>query len=131
MMHGLLLSAALSLLGDINRERAAHGMQPLIVDARLADVATAHASDMASQRYFSHVSHDGATPFDRMKDAGLPYRYAGENIALAPDERTADSMLFASAPHRRNTLSPQYRRIGIGVARDRQGNLLFVEDFCD
>ena len=131
MIHGLVMSAALSLFGDVNRERASHGLQPLIFDTRLSQVASAHAADMASRQYFSHESKDGATPFDRMKSAGVPYRYAGENIAFASDERTADAMLFASAPHRGNTLSSSYRRVGIGVAQDEQGNLLFVEDFSD
>jgi uncharacterized protein YkwD len=126
-----MLSAAMSLLGDVNRERASHGLRPLIFDARLSRIAHAHAADMALQRYFAHESRSGATPFDRIKSAGIAYRYAGENIALAPDERLANQMLFASPPHRGNTLSSAYRRIGIGVARDEQGNLLFVEDFCD
>ncbi len=126
-----MLSAALSLFGDVNRERVSHGLQALTLDARLSNVASAHAEDMALLQYFSHESKDGTTPFDRMRAAGIPYRYAGENIALAPNERTADAMLFASAPHRGNTLSSAYRKVGIGVARDEQGNLLFVEDFSD
>lgn len=130
MLHGFMLSAALSLLGDVNRERASHGLQTLTYDAGLSRIASAHAADMASQHYFAHVSRNGATPFDRMRAAGVSYRYAGENIALAPDERTADVLLFASSPHRSNTLSSSFHRIGIGVARDGQGNLLFVEDFC-
>lgn len=131
MVPSLMLSAALSLLADVNRERAFTGLRPLVMDARLSRVAYAHAADMASQRYFTHVSPTGASPFDRMKAAGVSYRYAGENIALAADERTADSMLYASVRHRDNTLSRAYSRIGIGVVRDEHGNLLFVEDFCD
>lgn len=131
MVHALVLGAAISLLGDVNRERAARGLQPLVLDARLSNVAAAHAEDMALRRYFSHVSQSGSSPFDRLRAAGLPFRYAGENIAMAPDERVADAALFASTPHRENTLSSSYRRIGIGVAKDEQGNLLFVEDFSD
>ena len=125
------MSAAIALLGDVNRERASHGLQPLRIDVRLSRVASAHAADMAQFNYFSHASRNGATPFDRMTAAGLPYRYAGENIAIAPDERTADTALFASAPHRANTLSASYTRIGIGIVPDEQGNLLVVEDFAD
>ena len=131
MLHAFVLGAAMSLLGDVNRERAERGLQPLVLDARLSRVASGHAEDMALQRYFSHESPGGVSPFDRLRAAGLPFRFAGENIALAPDERVADKALFESAPHRANTLSASYRRIGIGVAKDEQGNLLFVEDFSD
>lgn len=131
MMHGLLLSAALSLFADINRERSADGLRPVVLDARLSGVAAGHAGDMAAKNYFAHESPSGDTPFDRMRAAGCEYSYAGENIAMAPDERVADSALFASTPHRENTLNVNYGRVGIGVARGAHGELLFVEDFSN
>lgn len=131
MMHGLLLSAALSLFADINRERDAHGLPPVTLDTRLSDVASKHAGDMAANNYFAHESPAGASPFDRMRAAGCTYRYAAENIAMAPDEQVADRALFASTPHRENTLNSNYARVGIGVARGAHGELLFVEDFSD
>lgn len=131
MVHIIALAAALSLYRDVNNERASAGMRPLIVDARLARAAAKHAWDMARRAYFAHVSPDGETPFDRMRRAGCNFAYAGENIAFAPDVQEADSALFQSAPHRENTLSNNYDRIGIGVAADPAGNLYFVEDFSN
>jgi uncharacterized protein YkwD len=66
-----------------------------------------------------------------MREAGCSYGYAGENIAQAPSERSADSALYASLPHRDNTLSPNYRRVGIAAMIAPNGELLFVEDFTD
>lgn len=131
MMHAIVMAAALSLFGDVNRERAAHGLRPLVLDSQLSGVAEEHASDMAQRRYFSHTSRTGSSPFDRMRAAGVSFTYAGENIAMAPNEVVADAALFKSLPHRANTLSESYTRVGIAVVRDEQGNLLFVEDFSD
>lgn len=127
----MALSMAIALFKDVNRERVAQGLQPLMLDVRLSDVAGSHASDMMSRKYFAHVTPDGISPFDRMRAAGCPFEYAGENIALASDEHDADTALFASMPHRRNTLSASYRRVGIGVATDADGDVYFVEDFSD
>ena len=125
------MTMAMALFSDVNREREAHGLQPLVLDARLSNVAGSHASDMIAHDYFAHETPNGTSPFDRMRAAGCSFEYAGENIALASDERDADAALFASAPHRQNTLSASYRRVGIGVASDADGNVYFVEDFSD
>ena len=131
MVQIMALSLAIALFKDVNRERQAHGVRPLVLDARLSGVAGLHASDMMSRKYFAHLTPDGVSPFDRMRAAGCPFEYAGENIALASDEHDADAALFASFPHRQNTLSTSYRRVGIGVASDDDGDVYFVEDFSD
>ena len=131
MVHIMALAAAMSLFHDVNAERAAYGLRPLVLDVRLAAAAAEHAADMARRRYFAHESEDGASPFDRMRAQGCAFSYAGENIALAPDAQQADSVLFNSAPHRSNTLSPSYTRVGIAAARDANGTLYFVEDFSN
>lgn len=131
MVHIMALGLAMALFSDLNQERRAHGLQPLTIDSRLEDAAAGHAVDMARRGYFTHESPDGETPFDRLRAAGCSFDYAGENIALAPDVRTADNALFESAPHRENILSAEYRRVGIGIARDQNGDLYFVEDFSN
>jgi len=131
MGHAIFLAAALALVNDVNLERRSHGLTPVRVDSRLSEIANGHALDMAARDYFSHETPTGQTPFDRMRTAGCEYRYAGENIAMAPDVGIADASLLESTPHRANTLNPTFSRVGIGVARDMHGDLLFVEDFSD
>jgi uncharacterized protein YkwD len=134
-MHSIgspdVVSSGDALLLDLNRTRVEHRLPPLQVDRRLTVAAFEHAEDMAYEQYFAHVSPDGRSPFDRIREAGVSYRFAGENIAMAPTEPTASDALFASLPHRENMLDPNYRRIGIAVARRPDGELLFVEDFSD
>ena len=131
MVHIIALSAALALLHDVNRERRTHGLPPLAIDARLSSAAESHADEMARSGSFSHDSIDGASPFDRMRQAGCRFAYAAENIALASSADQADTALFDSAPHRENTLSGRYQRIGIGVAQDASGEMYVVEDFSN
>lgn len=43
--------------------------------------AQAHATDMHDNNYFSHISPDGSSPYDRAQGAGYSGTYIGENIA--------------------------------------------------
>ncbi len=130
-LHTIAAGAATALYRDLNRARRRHGLGALALDRRLDRAAIVHVADMARRNYFAHESPEGNSPFDRLRQAGCDYRYAGENIAMAPDERIADWALFRSPPHRENILSPNYRRVGIAVSVTAAGELLFVEDFSD
>lgn len=124
-------SASSALLADLNRTRIAHGLAALSASPQLAQAAQSHARDMVQNGYFAHESRDGKTPFDRMRQLGVSFRFAGENIAMAPSETVAAQSLFESAPHRENMLDPQYRRVGIAAVQRPDGELFFVEDFSD
>src|SRR5690606_28332674 len=58
------------MLDLINEERRKVGLSELIVDDELREVARAHSADMFERGYFSHISLDGNTPFDRIRAAG-------------------------------------------------------------
>jgi uncharacterized protein YkwD len=86
---------------------------------------------MAQHDYFDHDSPSGVTPWDRMRSHDCSFTYGGENLALAGSAAQADRALFKSPPHRANTLSPRFTRVGIAVMVSHAGELLFVEDFAD
>ena len=130
-VHAAEARAATALYYDVNQERRTHGLPPLQLDSRLNQAAVEHVAEMSNAEYFDHTSLNGQSPFERMHDAGCAYTYAGENLAEAPSEHLAASALFASAPHRQNTLSVNYHRVGIAVMFNDAGELLFVEDFTD
>lgn len=119
------------ILTDLNRVRIERGLPALQLDARLSGVAATHARDMACNNFFAHLSRDGRSPFDRMRDGGIRFRFAGENIAMAPTAMSAIDALYNSIPHRENMLDPQYHRVGIAVSKRADGELFFVEDFSD
>jgi uncharacterized protein YkwD len=102
-----------AMLVLLNHERTTRGLKALIQDTTARSVARDHSIDMFARGYFSHISLDGRTPFDRMTAGGLKYGSAGENLALAPTLQEAHDGLMKSPGHRANILSPQYKHVGI------------------
>ena len=81
--------------------------------------------------YFSHVTPDGHSAFDRLQSAGVTFLAAGENIAFAPDADSAEASLLASPEHRANILAPDYVRVGIGVLHAPGYEEMFTQEFAD
>ncbi|MGG7621891.1 SafA/ExsA family spore coat assembly protein [Bacillus coreaensis] len=101
-----------------NQERAKYGLKPFVADWQLARVARYKSADMRDRNYFSHTSPTYGSPFDMMKNFGISYRSAGENIAAG--QRTAQEVVTAwmnSEGHRKNILSSGYTHIGVGYAQ--------------
>jgi len=121
---------ALALLRDDNSRRRTAGMGPLLLVPQLSGIAGAHALDMIARGYFGHDTPEGVGPFQRMKAAGWQFGYAGENMAIGPDEVRAEQALYASPEHLANTLEPHYTKVGIAAYNTPVGEI-FVEDFSD
>ncbi|PLR97741.1 hypothetical protein CVD19_08575 [Bacillus sp. T33-2] len=98
-----------------NIQRRNNGLRDLVADNQLSSVAQAKSNDMQSKKYFSHTSPTYGSPFDMMRDFGVTYRAAGENIAMG--QRSADEVVNAwmnSEGHRKNILNPSFTHIGVG-----------------
>lgn len=117
------------MLDMVNAERTAQGLRPLQADPALAEVARAHSRDMFARSYFSHTSPEGQAPFDRMRQAGVTYLVAGENLALAQTLPSAHQGLMNSPGHRANILLPRYGRVGIGVLDGGRYGLMVTQNF--
>lgn len=124
-------AAEARMLTLVNRTRQQAGLRPLVADPLLQAAARGHSLDMYARRYFSHLTPDGKSPFDRMKAAGAHFVTAGENIAFAPDMEQAYQSLLASPDHRANLLNPDFRCIGIGAYRAPGYEEMFTQDFSD
>ncbi len=99
----------------VNAERAKAGLGALASDALLDKVALAKAKDMSNNNYFDHQSPTYGSPFDMMKQFGVTYSYAGENIAKG--QKTPQEVVTAwmnSEGHRANILSKNFTQIGVG-----------------
>ncbi|GHI00125.1 CAP domain-containing protein [Neobacillus kokaensis] len=104
-----------------NQERAKNGLPSLKIDGELSKMAHEKSRDMSANGYFDHTSPTYGSPFDMMKQYGISYRYAGENIAMG--QRTPEEVVKAwmnSEGHRKNILSPNFTHIGVGYVS--QGN---------
>lgn len=98
-----------------NQERSKNGLAALKVDTALSKVAREKSLDMSKNGYFSHTSPTYGSPFDMMKQFGISYQYAGENIAMG--QRTPEEVVQAwmnSEGHRKNILSANFNYIGVG-----------------
>ncbi|WP_409276205.1 CAP domain-containing protein [Neobacillus sp. SCS-31] len=98
-----------------NVQRQQNGLPPLKADTKLSGVALKKSQDMQQKNYFSHTSPTYGSPFDMMRDFGVTYTSAGENIAMG--QRTPEEVVQAwmnSEGHRKNILNRDFTHIGVG-----------------
>ena len=119
------------MLEMVNRERSSRGFSKLIVDEKARAVARKHGVDMFEKGYFAHTNLEGKSSADRMKDGGVEFNIAGENLALSKDLLSAHNGLMESPGHRANILNPFFHRVGIGVVNGGIYGIIFVQDFAD
>lgn len=115
----------------INIERLKRGLPTLKPDEKLRDLARVYSRDMLEKGFFSHYDLDGKSPFDRMKEQGITYLSAGENLALAPNVIIAHQGLMDSKGHRENILNPDYGKVGVGVMDGGIYGKMFVQEFTN
>lgn len=113
-----------------NASRVRNGLAALQWDDPSADTARKHSVDMAENNYFSHDNLEGKTPFDRMKDNGIKFRSAGENLAYGQTSSIfAHEGLMNSIGHRENILQDIYSHLGTGVAFNEKSTPFYTETF--
>jgi uncharacterized protein YkwD len=113
----------------LNADRAKNGLSPLKLNSQLTTLGENYAQDMINRNFFSHTNPEGQTPFDRMKNAGISYTYAGENIAINNNVTAAETAFMNSSEHKANILNTNYTEVGIGVRYDSKGSAYVVQEF--
>ncbi len=105
-----------SVLAEMNRVRAAHGLAPFRDDFRLRAAAEDRMSDMIELAYWSHESPDGQSPFVFVPLRGYRHKTLGENLASGFEtvELLVESWM-ESKGHRENLLNPEFVDVGIAV----------------
>jgi uncharacterized protein YkwD len=128
----------------VNATRAHHGLAPLRSDARLNAAADHHSADMVARGFFDHVTPDGRSVAERVRESGYlggSQDWAiGEDIGWGTGSASTPAAIFRafmnSPPHRRVILSREFHEIGVGVSTGvpvaGQGSgATFVLDFGD
>lgn len=113
----------------INQERDNSGLPALKVNLDLVKVARLKAQDMVRNNYFSHSSPTYGSPFAMMKQFGITYHTAGENLAGAPTVEIAHRNLMNSTGHRANILNRDFTEVGIGIVEGSAYGKIFVQMF--
>ena len=103
----------------VNVERAKNGLSALTENWELSRVARYKSKDMHDRGYFSHTSPTYGSPFDMMKNFGISYRTAGENIAkgYATPQAVVNGWMNSEG-HRANILNASFTQIGVGYYAD-------------
>ena len=103
----------------VNEIRADNGLKPLTYDWELSRVARYKSQDMKDNRYFSHTSPVYGSPFQMIKNFGISFRSAGDNIArgYATPQAVVNGWMNSSG-HRANILSSSFTKIGVGYVAD-------------
>lgn len=112
----------------VNEIRAENGLKALTYDWELSRVARYKSQDMKDNNYFSHTSPVYGTPFQMIKNFGISYRSAGENIAkgYSTPQAVVNSWMNSSG-HRANILNANYTHIGVGyVAGGNYWTQMFI-----
>lgn len=117
------------MLDLINDERTKANLGALTLDEELTPVARQHAKDMFARSYFSHISPEGQTPFDRIRAANIRFVVAGENLAIAQNLLLAHDGLMNSPGHRANILRKTFGRVGIGILDGGIYGLMVTQNF--
>ena len=118
-----------ALAAMIQALRVSRGLPPLRRDARLDAVAAAHAARMKAAHTVGHDVGDG-DPAERLQNAGLSAREAGENVAHAQSVLLAHRALWQSPSHRANLEHASYDSVGVAVLDDPDGSVWVAEVFA-
>ena len=115
----------------VNIERQSKGLLPLAFDEELSQVALIKANDLAINGYWEHSSPLYGSPWEMAANFDYTYKSFGENIART--YKTPEEVVVAwmdSEGHRLNILKDNYTKLGVGVTKDKNGNLYWVHMFA-
>ncbi|MBR5091792.1 MAG: CAP domain-containing protein [Ruminiclostridium sp.] len=113
----------------VNSERAKKGLSALTFSDELSNAAQVRAEEIV--RSFSHTRPNGTNCFTVLKESGITYRSAGENLAYG--QKTAAAVMngwMNSSGHRANILGKSFGKIGI-ACYVRGGVKYWVQLFTD
>lgn len=112
---------ALEVINLVNQERVAAGLDELVIDEGLCEVAAVRAAEI--QSLFSHTRPDGSSCFTALEDIGVQHTLTGENIAIGQASPQAVVQAWMESPgHRENILNPSFTRIGVASLANSDGN---------
>lgn len=111
--EGEVLSFAEQVVELVNAERAKVNLPALTMTTKLNEAALVRAKETVQS--FSHTRPNGSSFSTVLKENGISFQGAGENIAWG--QRTPEQVVLAwmnSEGHRANILNPKYTSIGVG-----------------
>lgn len=127
--NAILSGEEQEVLNLINIERQKEGLSELKASSELQEVAKLKAEDLVNNNYFSHTSPILGTPFEMLKNEGVMYKYAGENLAGNETGVKAVNAWMNSPAHKDNILDSDYEYTGIAVVDSEVYGKVYVQLF--
>jgi len=112
-----------------NEFRTSKGLSRLSSNDILSSIAQQHSENMASGKV--KFGHDGFSKRYANAQKQLAVKYVAENVAYGVSTgEDAVKLWINSEGHRKNMLG-SYAKIGIGIAKDKQGRFFYTQVFSD
>lgn len=122
------LSYAEQVVKLVNEERAKNGLSPLTIDKTVESAALVRSKEI--EKSFSHTRPNGSSFSTVLKEQGVEFMGAGENIAWgqkSPEEVMQGWM--NSEGHRANILNAKFTKIGVGYYQNSNGTNYWTQLF--
>lgn len=116
----------------VNQYRAEAGLAPLTLSPSLCEAAEIRAAELLIS--FSHTRPNGQPCVSTFDSLGIPYGYAGENIAAGQKSASEVMNSWINSPgHKKNIMNPNYTKIGIACYYDASApySYYWVQMFTD
>ena len=116
----------------VNQYRTEAGLAPLNLSPSLCEAAEVRAAELLSS--FSHTRPNGQECFSALDGLGIPYGYAGENIAAGQKSPSEVMNSWINSPgHKKNIMNPNFTNIGIACYYDASApySYYWVQVFTD
>ena len=106
-------SNAQAVLDLINAERAKKGVAPLTLDSSLNAAARVRAAELATK--YGHTRPNGNPPTTAIKDQGVSYSAAAENIAAGYSSASdlVNGWMNSTTGHKENIENPSFTKMGL------------------
>jgi len=120
----------------VNSERAKSGLKPLTASPELARSAQEHSDKMLSSNFLATRGADEPSVITRITSNGVKTLKLGENVVRIKtrSDHVADETMGIwnnASADRKNIVSTQFTKAGVGVARAADGNYYISEDFAE
>lgn len=117
------------VFNQTNQFRKSQGLPALTMQEDLNAIAQQHSANMASGK--TGFGHNGFAKRNAMAGQNIKGLHGfAENVAFgASSGLQVVTMWKNSSGHRRNMLGP-YKYIGIGIAKDKHGQIFYTEIFA-
>lgn len=117
------------MLDLVNKDRVAHGLNPLQADMRLTRLARMKSQDIVDNNYFAHQSPTYGSAFDMFRANNISFIRGGENLSKAGSVGVSHLRLMNSTNHRTNLLNPHWTHVGIGIVNNTPSGIVATQMF--